>query len=563
MPSDTRFTGGQFQPIQDEALTNALNELGRSINIATTYGNEHPAVQAAVVTAEVALHSLFIDRSKFMIGAFNGNLTIDEIPVSATGTLLKSLERRLAKLRITGLKISRGITRNELTDLVHLLSHREASEFKDGLNTAGLSHVKTENMVYEAVHEGQKVVDETELGGAGGEGVHVLDIDGMDDLDDASGAQEEASSSGIYIDQIVAFLKGDIDADDAEVGGGLSELASDPEKLGRIIMESVAIRQSVSDLNGESLGDIILGSLRRTYDGLHNQSTFRHAEGKADLRKAMLLLEKSVLERMRDLTGQADPNLDRQIVQAIREMDEELGFEMAAMNYMEHRDAIEQQKIELQDYIKSHGASAAEDLIADTDFPSAEWRRIVVESGRASGDIADGLSTLTTVFERLEKMMRSEDANGTSVKDLLGEANENLDDTLFTTREKLEILSQQLNEGETGTIGGHGRNMTQDELLASLAEVAQELMQPLTAVTASLEMMLSGFVGEITLDQRDLLDLAANSGEHLKYLMNELINIVGCPANKGVDSRYHTTSEKVVQLRDAEGQGHLPLNYFL
>ena len=559
MSSESRISGGQFQPIEDEALVNALNELSRSINIATTYGTAHPALEAAVVTAEVALNTLFSQRVKVVIGSFNGCLTIDEVPTKTTGTLLKSLEKRLSKLSITGLKISQGITRNELTDLVQLLSHRDACDFDDGIKTADLSHVLSEKTVYEAVHEGEIVANEAELSGMGNNGVHVLD----DGAYGAAANENTDASSNVHVDQIVAFLKGDIDVeDDQKVGDGLSELASDPDKLGRIIMESVAIRQSVSDLNGESLGDIILGSLRRTYDGLHNQSTFQTTEGKADLRKALLLLEKSVLDRMRDLTGKPNPELDRQIVQAIREMDEEMGFELAAMQYMEHRDAVERQKMELQDFVRARGADFAEELIADTDFPSSEWRRIVIESGKENSQIADGLNTLTTVFERLEKMMKSEGSDGSSLKDLLGQANDNLDDTLFTTKEKLEVLSQQLKDGESGTIGGHGRNMSQDELLAALAEVAQELMQPLTAITASLEMMLEGFVGEITLDQRDLLDLAANSGEHLKYLMKELIDIVGCPANKGVDSRYHTTSDKVVQLRGAEGQEHLPLSYF-
>jgi len=559
MSSEPRNTGKQFQPIEDEALINALNELGRSINIATTYGHQHPAVEAAVVTAEVALNTLFSQRKKVIIGVFNSFLTIDGVPVRANGTLLKSLERRLDKFCVTGLKISRGITRNELTELVHLFSKRETGEFQKRMDSANLSHITSENTTFKAVHEGEHVVHEADLGNMGGHGVHQLD-DGSFSIEETNAA---AAESSIHVDQIVAFLQGDVDmSENGNVAEGLSELASDPEKLGRIIMESVSIRQKVTDLNGESLGDIILGSLRRTYDGLHNQNTFQNPDGKADLRKSMLLLEKNLLERMRDLGGKANPELDRQIVQAIQEMDEELGFEMAALQYMEYRDAIEERKIELQEYIKSHGAEVAEELIADTDFPSSEWRRLVMGSEKETHHLVDGLSTLTTVFERLEKMMKSKDADGSSVKDLLGQATENLDDTLFTTKEKLDVLSQQLKDGETGTIGGHGRNMTQDELLAALAEVAQELMQPLTAITASMEMMLGGFVGEITLDQRDLLDLAANSGEHLKYLMKELINIVGCPANKGVDSRFHTTSDQVVQLRDAEGQEHLPLNYF-
>ena len=73
---------------------------------------------------------------------------------------------------------------------------------------------------------------------------------------------------------------------------------------------------------------------------------------------------------------------------------------------------------------------------------------------------------------------------------------------------------------------------------------------------------LNGFVGDITEEQRDLLGVAANSGEHLKYLMKELIDIVGCPTNKGVDNRFHTTSDEVIQMIDTVGQEHLNLGFF-
>jgi hypothetical protein len=48
-----------------------------------------------------------------------------------------------------------------------------------------------------------------------------------------------------------------------------------------------------------------------------------------------------------------------------------------------------------------------------------------------------------------------------------------------------------------------------------------------------------------------MLTLAYNSGEHLKHLMNELITIVGFPANKGIDKRFHTTSKQVVQMQNS------------
>jgi len=312
-----------------------------------------------------------------------------------------------------------------------------------------------------------------------------------------------------------------------------------------MIMESVAIRQSAAELSGESIGDIVLGCLRRTYDGLRKQPAYQSAEGTADLQKALLLLEENMLEKMRDIAGGSDPELDRQIVQTIREMEENLGFELAANQYMEHREAIEASKRQMKDYARAKGVDAAKELISNTGIPSAEWRRIVVESRNVGKQdsplpIAASLDTLASVFEKLENLMKSSETNGGEVEDLLGQANDNLGDATHSTKEKLDSLSKQLYvvEEDTGTIGGHAQEMDRKALLSSIAEIAQELMQPLTAINASLEMLLNGYVGEVAPDQRNLLSLASCSGDNLNYLMKELIEIVGIPINRGVDKRF-------------------------
>ncbi|MCF7818056.1 MAG: hypothetical protein K9M54_09255 [Kiritimatiellales bacterium] len=537
-----------FQPIEDRLLLDALNALGRSINIVSTYGNHHPAFHQAIAAALLSMQALFIDRKKFTLGAFNGVMTVDEIPIQAAGTLLKSLERRLVRLQITCLRVAQGISEEELTKLAELLACNEVENFNTGMTQAGLLHIAAENTRFQAVRDGQTVANNGDLAG-GGHGVLVLD-DGLD----GDSASMGSGGASVHVDQIVAFLKGDIDHDADGVGEALTELASDPARLGQMIMESVSIRQTASALSGESLSDVILGCLRRTYDGLRKQPAFQCSEGVADLKKALLLLEENILDKMRDLAGDSDPEVDRQIVQAIREMDENLGFELAASQYMEHREAIEENKKQLQSYVKTKGVGMAEELLGNTGFPSSDWRKIVVESqnpgGSAQPPIAAGLSTLTMVFEKLETLMKSNNSDTSKMKDLLGQANHNLDDTIDSTREKLEHLSVQLlrSKEDTGTIGGQAATMDRKELLTSIAEIAQELMQPLTAISASLEMMLGGYVGTINLEQRTILDLANNSGAHLTFLMKELISIVGCPTNKGTDDRFHTTSEQVVLM---------------
>jgi hypothetical protein len=541
-----------FKPIKDDALLAALNALGRAINIISTYGNHHPAFQQSISAALISMHTLFLDRKKINLGAFNGVITIDNIPVESSGTLMKSLERRLIRLRITGLRIARGISEAELTQLAELLASTEASDFSEGINRASLSHITTETSRYEVVEEDQTVANKNDLAAMSGGGVLVLE----DETGSGGTGGGDSDGAAVHVDQIVAFLKGDIDLDEADIGEELSELASNPDRLGQMIMESVSIRQAASELSGESLNDVVLGCLRRTYDGLRKQPAFQSSEGIADLKKALLLLEESMLDKLRSLTGESDPELDREIVQAIREMDENLEFELAANQYVEHRQAIQENEKQLQSYLAANGTDAAEELISNTDFPNTDWRRIVVESQQPSGagpalPIVAGLNTLTTVFEKLETLMKSDGSDNSQLKNLLGQATDNIDVTADATKEKLELLSKQLDD--TGTIGGHGLKMNRRELLSSISEISQELMQPLTAINASLEMMLGGYVGEINPEQRPMLELASNSGTHLTYLMKELIAIVGCPVNKGVDDRFHTTSEQVVLLEKKAG----------
>lgn len=534
-----------FKAIENDVLNNALNELGRLINITTTYGSSHPAVKKSIDATIEALRELFIDRKKLLIGSFNGVLTVDETAVQVRGALQKSLERRLVSRHITGLRISQSISGAEVLKLVELLSDKDSEHFEERMAEAGLENIVSENTSYQAVRDGQTVAHMSDLAGAEGGGLLVLDDDLADESGNGTGKQD------VHVEQIVAFLKGDVEIEDsAAAGDELSELSKDPNRLGKMIMESVAIRQAASELAGESLGDIILGCLRRTYSGLRKQSAFQSAEGKEDLRKALLLLEESILDQMRDLTGDADPELDRQIVQAVREMDENLGFESTAMQYMNNRAALEENSQELQAYIKAHGAQAAKGLLSDTEFPPQDWKKIVIDSKKGDAGSAppinSGLHSLVNVFDKLEQLMKSKETDGGKVKDLLGQASYNLDGTLSAAKAKLQTLSDNLIDGVSGTIGGQALQMDSAELLKSLSEIAQELMQPLTAINASLEMMMQGYVGEFSDEQEGLLDLASNSGEHLTYLMRELIDIVGCPVNKGVDDRYHTTSDEVM-----------------
>ncbi|MEN7974050.1 MAG: hypothetical protein ABFR47_09485 [Verrucomicrobiota bacterium] len=535
-----------LHPIKDPSLLNALTALSRSINIISTYGSKHRAFEQTSEATFVAMQSLFVDRKKICIGAFKGTLMIDESPVLVAGTLLKTLERRLDDLGITGLRISHGTSKAELTELARLLANKNGPDFKGEITKAGLEHIASEEVQFLPVHEGQTVANEK-----------TNDYNGIVVInDDAAGAGnggDGSSNANVHVEQIVAFLQGNLDIEDGEVAEELMELASDPAKLGQMILESVAIRQTASALAGESLSDVILGCLRRTYNGLRKQPTFHTTEGVIDLKKSLLLLEDNLLKKIGDITGDANLELDRQIVQTIREMNEDLDFEIAANQYIACNDGLEKNRKKLQDYVCAKGMDVAEELISHTAFPPRAWHRIVVNHQPLAGGgplppAGDGFNALAMVLAKIEHLMASNQIDGNLGSDLLEQAKNRVDDTAESANEKLESLSQKLSGSEAGTIGGHTKGMSLNELLSSIAELAQELFQPLTAITTSHEMILGGYAGEISNEQRSMIDLAHNSGEHLTYLLKKLIEIVGCPSNTGIDERFHVTSEEVLLM---------------
>jgi len=528
-----------LQPIKDHNLRDALNELGRCVNLTTTYGFNHPASKRAVKATEQAMKHLFIRRKKVIIGAVNGLLVVDDGAVKVTGTLLKTIERRLVRLQITGLRIYRGISTDELIQLIKLLSSKDACDFKTRIAHSSLTHIATAETQANTADEEEVVVGKNKR-----------------TLPEATSTGEVPSGTDIHAEEIIAFFKGDVELEDSSIGAELTQLVSNPTQLGLLIMKSVAILQSVPEFSDKSLGNIILDCLKHTYKGLHRQPAFQSSSGKSKLQKSLLLLEKSLLKTLHELVGDDTPELDCKIVQAILEINETLGFEIAAQKYVANKAALERNKQSMQAYTKSNGRDEADRLVMKTDLSLDEWHSIIVDKQKPKSKRHSDIDNLSTVFKKLESLMKSETASDGQVKDMLGKANENLDDTLCTTQGKLEILSRQVKEDQ-GSIGGEGRNMSSEELLSALSEVAQELMQPLTAINASMEMMLHGYVGDITKDQKEMLGMASSSGEHLKFLMVELINIVGCPTNKGIDERYHTTSDQVAQMKDTKGQTKL------
>ncbi len=77
--------------------------------------------------------------------------------------------------------------------------------------------------------------------------------------------------------------------------------------------------------------------------------------------------------------------------------------------------------------------------------------------------------------------------------------------------------------------------LSRKRLFEILAEIAQELCQPLAVINCSVDLVRGGSLGDVAEAQKQILDTAAGSGEKLKLLIDKLIAIAGTPKGLKVD----------------------------
>ncbi len=80
-------------------------------------------------------------------------------------------------------------------------------------------------------------------------------------------------------------------------------------------------------------------------------------------------------------------------------------------------------------------------------------------------------------------------------------------------------------------------DLSRRQLLVLMAELGQELRQPLTVITGAIEMLLRDYFGTITPAQRPIVEMAADSSRDLDALIGRMIRIAGMPASLNPDEK--------------------------
>ena len=533
---DTAASGSKpLTPAPAEVVA-LVRSFGQAIANSNLYGTQHPVTVAAIEQGYERFVPLMERRGTLAFVLMDDRLSVDGEIVETNNHLAATFAERMRTMGIPGFTVEKGTTPDEFVRLILFLASGATSA--QGKGPAALSaengfeHVKAKIVRYEQVLEGQQVVD--------------INAD-----------SQGKEFSGVIVEQIMAFLKGEVSAGGEEALRNVEGVEHNAQALGEMILKAAVIRRQAPDLSqGESLGSLVVGCLRRTFASLSADPATRTQKGTKALTRTLVMLEKEVLDKLRTMGGDQAGHAAEDVEDAFREMQDEITIDALAEQYTKRLDAIRGNEKRILRYIKRKGVEAAvesglKDRLMEQGLSVDGWRELVVKSGAATtsggaatgGGLADdGTETgrvLAALLTRLtEVVSAAPSAAGNDAAQIVGKLDDEIRKTTARAETKIDALAEEVSKlasSSSAEAGDGQKKLAYDRIIATIAEICQELRQPLAVVNCTLGIMTSGMLGTLTESQRDTLRLATDSGQRLALLVDKLVAISGVPASLAPD----------------------------
>jgi len=574
----------QGETLSSEHVQNVeelLQRMGQLLNNAALYGPLHNLTRQSMTDTYTYMISVLEGIKRINISITDDKLFIDGTHLESSNSFVTIFVTKLADLNISGFSLMHGMPKDEFIKLIGLILSDlevggEQKDFAILVQEMNLSYIHSEKVSYQRVTDGDIVVaaDETLQNKEEEEEEEESLIEIVPATTEPEPEEKvfeiqevEATPPPQSISQIMAFLKGD--AGTENLSEELAEVANDAEKLAQLIMEATAIRQKNMAIDeGESLGDLLVGCLRRTFEGLMSNPSTKTQAGKKSLKKTMLLLEKTVLEKLQNMAGDATPDVQTMIADEFETMIDEVEIDSLATEYMRRRRSMEKTEKRMMRYMRSKAEAGLSDEtlqqhLYDEGMTPSGWQALSVKNNeqQSPGDGAGGeqggsggIGALAVLLAELDDLMSARSSDSDVIGNKASDIAQEVDRIAEGTEEKIEALGSEFDQIKEMLVGADEfeasqKNMPQHEFRELLAEIVQELCQPLSATNCAVNMTLEGHVGDLNNKQHEVLSVASKCGHRLDKLLEHLKNIVGMPSGLKPDK------EKIYNLSSCQITG--------
>lgn len=512
----------QTSPREAVELAQAL---GQTLNTVLLYGVAHKVAQASLERSYPVLTAFIEQHTRLHFTIVEGELLING--TSANGApLAGNLIGRLAARQLLSFVMASGLSMEEYRIFMTLLITPPAPTKAGQPAPLGLQHIETQNVIYRRV---------TDDGAGATPTTPAAPVPPVD----------AGKSANITTDlaNVLAFLKGDPTEDTGHTLEELRHLAEDAEKLANLILRTATIREQAADLaSGESLTDLVVGCINRVAETLARDPAAKTQKGRKQVKRTLLLLEEQLLAQLQALSGNT---AGQETISAVfAEVTEDLDVESLAAKYMKSRRATEKAETRLKKIIKrADGDTLQEnelrDRLMEQGLTPEGWKELIVTPKKPAiapvmpGQELKEIKTLTLLLAQLgETLARPKESasapDESKIQTLITETGTNLQALAAHTEEKINTLRDKASADKED---GKSPSLSRKELLEMLAEIAQELTQPVTVINGTLDMLLGQRSGPITPMQSELLTLASESSTQLGHLVSCLMKVAGTPTS--------------------------------
>ncbi|MEI6971797.1 MAG: hypothetical protein WCL44_09800 [bacterium] len=499
------------------------------------------------------IDAVFAKQEEIRFTISHSSLMINGTLADMENRYLKFLTEHLTRMDISNFTITRGMTKEEFKGLIGLLGKSQASVaqlggFASAVSSLGFKNVQARKIVLKEINEDELVVarDQVDTG--------------------AIERRKQAESSAL------AYLSNNQAEMTEESVECLREVSRVPKKLAEVIAKAAYCRAgAATPENKDERRQIVVDLLERFFDGLMRHPSTRSRTGKKSVEKTLEELKDELLAAIK---AQPEDEVTKAVESAVERMVEGLRIAGVAVDYSKKLKALEESERRILRFIKAQGLeklkqAEKEEQLGDSGLDVSGWERLLAKSSIADkiGPVPESITAnmeqssaaianLAAILDRLEGDIdkSKNDPGATNTEQLAGDLKDVSDKMAAMvegTERKIHTLVDAVSadiskvelNGKLAEVEDGPHKLTRKQMVVMLAEIVQEICQPLAVIRCSIEMLRITRLGEVSQAQKNMLDLAHHGIERIGTLARSLKRISGMPAglepDRGITDQFY------------------------
>lgn len=489
--------------------------------------------------AFVIVEKALAEHNEITFSIAEGILKINKEPYALTTPSAELFADYLNKIEAHHFTIYSGMARLEFTGFIALLTSTaeeilERGGFYEAINSEQFKCIKAVKVSFQEVTEEETVISNREM---------------------EKKLEDERLRAEV---DVLAMLEGSESDDEGRMAASAHVLAGgDSGKMAGMIVQAAEKQHAAGGGQGTQSGSVVT-CLRRAFNGLMKDPSMTTQKGKKALMKTLRALEKDIHIQMGENLDEGDKAL---VSEAIEVMEDELKMDSIAAEYTKRLKSIEQSEKRILRFIKSQGLDDIEGSelslkLSDAGLDVSGWHALLAKSkgtvedrdmAESDAGTLSAVGNLAALLSHLQDDVKGKDAQPAEEKkeqlaDHLAKVDQEVKAITAETEHKIQDLVKDIaaESDELEAADGQapaGKRMSRNKLLRALAEIVQELCQPLSVVSCSLGMVTSQALGEVPAAQLDMIKLAEENANRIDHLMNALKAISGIPDGHRPDAQ--------------------------